>query len=351
MKLNILNLISGLGQGGAEQILFDFSTEFKKYEFIKSSIVSFSDETILLPKFENDDIDIEVLYKEKTFLDLLKIIAAISEHIKKQEIEIVHAHMSHAMIVAAILKIRFPRLKIVFTPHSIHFGNRLREILIFLLKPFRDVDIIFSQDMKQWFNKDRYVVIPNGIRVDDFDINIDKYKKFTFIAVGNIKEAKNYPFLINCANELKNKFDFQLFIVGEGKDRERLQKQVQDLGLEDIVYLKGSQSDISGLLNSSHCLVMPSLWEGMPLAILEAGASKLPVISTPVGAIPSIIDEDNGYMTELDGFCAMMEYVYEHYDEATQKAKKLQTKIIEEYSIESVAKKHEKLYEQLAQGI
>jgi hypothetical protein len=56
-------------------------------------------------------------------------------------------------------------------------------------------------------------------------------------------------------------------------------------------------------------------------------------------------------MTELDGFCAMMEYVYEYYDEATQKAKKLQTKIIEEYSIESVAKKHEKLYEQLAQGI
>jgi glycosyltransferase involved in cell wall biosynthesis len=205
--------------------------------------------------------------------------------------------------------------------------------------------------MKQWFNKDRYVVIPNGIRVDDFDINIDKYKKFTFIAVGNIKEAKNYPFLINCANELKNKFDFQLFIVGEGRDRERLQKQVQDLGLEDIVYLKGSQSDISGLLNSFHCLVIPSLWEGMPLAILEAGASKLPVISTPVGAIPSLIDEDNGYMIELDGFCAMMEYVYEHYDEATQKAKKLQTKIIEEYSIESVAKKHEKLYEQLAQGI
>jgi glycosyltransferase involved in cell wall biosynthesis len=165
--------------------------------------------------------------------------------------------------------------------------------------------------------------------------------------VGNIKQAKNYPFLITCATKLNKKIDFQLFIVGDGKDRERLEKQVQDLGLEEVVYIKGSQSNISELLNRSHCLVMPSLWEGMPLSILEAGASNLPVISTPVGAIPSIIDESNGYLTELDGFCDMMEYVYDHYDEAAEEAERLQKKVVEGYSIESVARKHEELYGEL----
>jgi glycosyltransferase involved in cell wall biosynthesis len=85
----------------------------------------------------------------------------------------------------------------------------------------------------------------------------------------------------------------------------------------------------------------------MPLSILEAGVSNLPVISTPVGAIPSIIDETNGYLAKEDSFCKMMKYVYSHYDEAKTKAEKLQKKVIENYSIEKIAMKHESMYMEL----
>ena len=61
---------------------------------------------------------------------------------------------------------------------------------------------------------------------------------------------------------------------------------IYDLGeqdLKDYIKLLGLRNDIPNLLNKSHCLLMPSLWEGLPIVILEAGASRLPVISTPVG--------------------------------------------------------------------
>ncbi len=78
------------------------------------------------------------------------------------------------------------------------------------IRKINDVDILFSDNMKQWFNKSRYKVIPNGIRVEDFARTVEKYEIFTFITIGNIKEAKNYPFLIKCAHKLREKMVFRL---------------------------------------------------------------------------------------------------------------------------------------------
>lgn len=255
-KIIILHLISGLGQGGAEQLLFDLSVEFKNSEEFESSIITFSNEVTLLSEFENNDIYVNVLYKRKTFINLFKIIFEIMLYIKKKKVDIIHVHMSHAMMVAAILKIRFPKLKIVFTSHNVNLGNRLREVIIFLLKPFRNVDILFSENMYKWFTKNNYKIIPNSIRVEDFEMEAEKFEKFTFIAIGNIKEAKNYPFLIDCTKDLSQNFDFQVLIVGSGEDKAELEEKVQKLQLEDYVQILGHQNNIAELLNKSHCLVI-----------------------------------------------------------------------------------------------
>lgn len=346
-RIKVLHLISGLGQGGAEKILLDLSIKFNKQQDIESSIISFSNEISLLPEFEKNFIDVTVLYKRKSFLDLLKIIFEIISYVKKRKIDIIHAQMSHAMIVAAILKIRFPKLKVVFTPHSVNLGSRLRESIIFLLKPFREIDILFSEIMHQWFNKHKYVVIPNGIRIEDFTVDVEKFDKFTFIAVGNIKEAKNYPFLIDCVDELRKNFDFQLFIAGDGRNRELLEKKIHSKNLEQHVFLMGHQHNIPELLNQSHCLVVASLWEGMPIAILEAGASSLPIISTPVGSIPSVLDDTCAYLSSLDDFQYNMANVIQNYAEAKARAERFNEKVKVNYTIEKMANSLEKLYKNL----
>ncbi len=346
MKLNVLHLISGLGQGGAEQVLLDISIKFKKNRYIKSSVISFSDEITLLPMFKKNDIDISVLYTKKSLLDFIKTIHKVSLYIQKNEINIIHAHMSHSIIIAAILKMRFPKIKVVFTSHSINLESKLREAIIFLLKPFRAIDILFSQNMYRWFNKYKYKTVPNGIIVENFEMETEKFEKFTFIAVGNIKEAKNYPFLIDCCKELSEKFDFQLLIVGAG-DQTRLQEQVQKLKLAKYVQILGYKNNIAQLLSQSHCLVMPSLWEGMPIVMLEAGVTKLPIISTKVGSIPDILDDTCAYLSDLDNFLKNMAYIMKNYEESKIKAEKFNKKVKEKYTIDKTVKALEDLYKNL----
>jgi len=92
---------------------------------------------------------------------------------------------------------------------------------------------------------------------------------------------------------------------------------------------------------------MPSLWEGFPISILEAGASALPVLSTPVGSIPSFLTEECGYLSEIEAFPEKMVEIMADYNKAKIKGEELRKKIQENFSIESVVLKHEKLYKSL----
>jgi len=215
---------------------------------------------------------------------------------------------------------------------------------VYLLKSFRDIDIVFSKDLLKYFYKRNYKIIPNGIKTEEFSLSLEKNSEFTFIAVGRLQSMKNHKLLIEIANKLNDKYDFVINIVGEGPLRSELESLIEKYKLEGKVNLLGLRNDIPQLLNKSHCLLMPSIWEGLPLVILEAGASSLPVISTPVGSIPSLLNEKNSYLSELDQFQKNMVAVMTNYDKVLKKGMILFKNISENYSINKVINEHELLY-------
>ena len=342
-KINILQLITGLGVGGAEKVVLEL-VKNSNNDMFNHHIIGLSKSAALNFKFKEAGIETIILNKEKSFAGFSDMVSYVNYFVKENKIDIIHAHMTHAMLVAVSVKLFNPHIKIIFTSHSINVGSKFREFMIFLLKPFRNTDIVFSNQQLDYKYKSNSFVIPNGIDTRSYKLKSDKFAKFTFLAIGSLRKPKNHIHLIKSAISLKNDFDFQILIAGDGPLRHELDKQIELYGLKNCVKLLGLRSDIPELLNKSHCFVMPSLWEGMPIAILEAGASGLPVISTSVGTISSILNNENSFLTDLDNFEIEMKNVLLNYDNALSKAKILEKTIMENYDIQTLSKRHEEIY-------
>lgn len=346
MKANILQLVTGLGVGGAERVVLDLSIGLDKLKY-NNYVLSLSKKNEMLDIFKENNINVTSLNKNNSLKDFISMIFETKNFVKTHNINLIHAHMTHAMILAVIMKIFFPKLKIVFTSHNTTFGSKIRNVLIYILKPFRNIDILFSEEQRTSIYKNQYKVIPNGINTKPYQIKLNKFEKFTFLSVGRLDEAKNHLHLIDCAKDLADKnLDFEVLIAGEGSFRNQIEKKISTYNLQDKIKLLGIRRDIKELMSQSHVFVMPSLWEGLPIVLLEAGASNLPCISTPVGTIPSLLNESNAYLTDNQNFSKTMEYVYNNYKEAIEKSKKLHEKVLSNYSIESIVINHELIYDE-----
>ena len=342
-KTNLLHLITGLGMGGAERVVLDLAKHSDKDAF-NTFVVSLSQRVEMLEEYQKNKINVTALQKDNSFKSLVQIIIFLNRYVKKNQIDVIHAHMTHSMIIASAVKLLNPHLKIVFTSHSINVESKLREIVLFFLKPFRKVDILFSEEQKSFFYTKTVKYIPNGIDISIYEVEEPKNDLFTFISVGRLGVEKNHTLLLDVAKEIPNKYEFQILLVGDGVLKEELHERCKKYKIEHRIKFLGLRRDIPMLLNKSHCFIMPSLWEGLPIALLEAGAAQLPVIAPPVGSIGSVLDGNNAYLVDHSQFKNTMIEVMENYDEAIIKGLKLKETIKKDFSIQSVVYQHEQIY-------
>ncbi len=348
-KINILQLSTGLGVGGAEQVILGLSKNLNKTIF-NNHVIGLSKSAALNFRFEEAGIQTIILNKDKSLSDFKDMVSYVNRFVKDNNIDVIHAHMPHALFIASTVKLMNPHVKICFTSHSTVMGGKLRDYIIFLLKPLREIDILFSKEQYDYKYKSNYAIIPNGINVDSYASNSEKFDKFTFLAIGRLYEEKNHTLLIQCAKSMKVNYKFQILIAGDGPLHNELQEEIESNNLEDYIKLLGMRSDIAELLNKVHCFVMPSLWEGLPISILEAGAAKVPVISTPVGSIPFLLNSENSYLTSQKHFSDTMIEVMDNYETAMKKAEKLKEKIIAGFTHESMVVQHENIYAELVEN-
>lgn len=342
-KINVLQLITGLGIGGAEKVVYDISINIDKDKF-NNYVVSLSKQNDMLKEFIDSGISVISLNKKKSLVDLFCMFIRLVKFVYEKDIDVIHAHMSHSIIVATLLKITKPKIKIITTSHSLKMESLCREIFLYIFKFLRFKDILFSKRMVRFFYIKDYEILPNGIDISRYSINKKKNNRFTFISIGRLEEVKNHKDIIRIAHEMKDRFDFELQIVGDGTLRCELQKLIDELGLNDNVKLLGFRKDIPLLLNQAHCFLLPSLWEGMPIVLLEAAASCLPIISTPVGGIKDFLDDTNATLSSIADFKQEMIKMINNYDAYLVKANKLYLKVKNEYSIKAIVERHERIY-------
>jgi glycosyltransferase involved in cell wall biosynthesis len=145
------------------------------------------------------------------------------------------------------------------------------------------VNVIFNGiELKTWcnekWNDENKFKMRIGLRKESFVLGL----------FGRLYDQKGHEFLFRSLGILK-KDNIELICVGDGPLKARLKKLSEQLGLDQNIHFLGFRNDIKRLLNITDIFVMPSLDEGLPMALLEAMAMGKAIIATPVGAIPNVI--------------------------------------------------------------
>ena len=350
--MTIVHLSSSLGIGGAAMMILEMSKLSMKKS--RTIVFSISENNSLEHRFKDENIEYYFLninsFRNKSLSNGLK---ALHQKLNDIDDEIIfHCHQFHGFVLGFLYNLIFKKHPIIFTLHSTDIKDMKRKLLLYVTKRFRKFDIIFSRNTKQWYLKNN-IVIPNGVDFGKLEgvakRSYTKSDKFSFLFLGRLSKEKNPLFMISAALQLKGKQvnNFIFDVVGDGNQMKELKESINKHNLSKHFNLYGFQRNIPEYLIKSHCLILPSLREGMPVVLIEAAATKLPVIATPVGSIPEILNTSNGYISKLGDFVENMISVMMNYNDALDKSEKLYLKTKKIFDIKAVYENHLSLYKSL----
>ena len=346
-NITVLQLITGLGVGGAERIVMELAGRLTDYRY-RSLVVALNGDSGLMTQYGDVDFQVISMGMRKNPWSFIRAATALIKMVRRERVSLIHAHMFHALCVAVICKIIVPGVKIVFTSHSTDGFSRLRRTLISATSALRDVDVLFMPEQHCEMNAARTTVIPNGVHVDSANTgNMNRIRlRRVFLFVGRLEPAKDPIALVRAFAAMRQK-NCELWVAGDGVLRREVEREIRTLGIDDRVHLLGIRHDVPQLLRQVDCFVMSSRWEGLPIAILEAGAAALPVVAPPVGAIPSLLDDDCGYLVQASELQRALDAVMDDYTDASRRGKRFHDKINNKFSLDQMSRAHADLYNSL----
>jgi len=243
--------------------------------------------------------------------NLTKAYRRINKHFAPQ---VIHAHVAFPAGWAAVLLGHFARVPVVITENSSTFEPWLKRTTwqVMARQAFRRADVIIavSEGLKQriihtFGRKRRVVVIPNIVDTRLFTATpfptTDSGYRLLFVGLMDTTQ-KGIHMLLEALAKVKQMTDVpvRVDLVGDGILRTGYEEQAGKLGLGEMVVFHGIQphESIAKMLSESHALVLPSLHEALPLAIIESFASGRPVISTRCGGPEFMVNSTNGLIVE-----------------------------------------------------
>lgn len=200
------------------------------------------------------------------------------------------------------------------------------------------------------------IVIPNGVDNSKFCPDISKRdirtKNFDIVSVGTLSPEKGFEYAIKSMKIITKKIpQAHLTIIGDGPLHSEHVKLIKESYLQDSVTLTGNRPhrEIAGFMQKSHVFLLSSVSEGMPIALLEAMACGLPIVSTPVSISPEIITRwKNGYIVpyrDPDGIAEAVIRIYANNEIDNLSERSLT--VSQSYTWKSVAKQYISEFEKI----
>ncbi|AOY79374.1 glycosyltransferase [Moorena producens JHB] len=311
-KLSIVLLSTGLGVGGAEQQVM----------YLAHALVAKGHQVRILSLIPIGQMGLEAqaqglsvhslnmkrgVPEPRALLELINLL-------RQWQPQIVHSHMFHANLMARIARMFTPIQVLVATAHNLKEGGRWREVAYRCTDPWCDLTTQVSQaSLERYIKvgvvpKQKTKFIPNVVDSEKFQHHPEVRSKirqelnlgdeFVWLAAGRNHEAKDYPNMLKAfakiAQRSKNAI---LLIAGDGLLGSKEETLAEKLGIQSQVRFLGVRRDIPALMSAADAYLMSSASEGMPVVLLEASASGLPMVATDVGGNREVVlDGKTGFI-------------------------------------------------------
>lgn len=291
----------------------------------------------------------------------LKAIKQLKKIISEEKFDIIHCHTPMGGVVTrlAARTARKNGTRVIYTAHGFHFykGAPLLNWLVYypiekFLSRYTDTLLTINQEdydiaKKKFHAKEIKLVHGVGVDKSRFDYTMAPEEKkayresvgvdendFVVIQVGELNENKNQLMSIEAVRKLVHeKPDTKLLLIGTGKLKDFYKRKIEEYSLNNNIFELGYRKDIPQLLKISNLCISTSKREGLPVNIIEAQMSGLPVVATDCRGNRDLVCKEN--LVGIDDVNALAEKIINHNSSACN---------VEEYELGKVKEEMEKIY-------
>jgi sugar transferase (PEP-CTERM/EpsH1 system associated) len=304
----VVHLVYALGVGGLETLLVDCINRMPAW---RHAVVCLTRYTDFAGRIQRPDVTLHALGKPPglglgTHLDFWRLMRKLRPTVLHTYNLAALEYAFTASMAGVPVRIHAEHGRDAGDPHGL---NPKHNFLRRRIAPFVDRFIPVSEDLNRWLDEvvripsAKTLFIKNGVDTDKYapggTAAADSPWQPGDIVIGTVarvQDVKNHRLLVEALARLHALHPalaprVKLSIVGDGPLLPAVRQQVQDLGLQDAVWLPGARADIKALLQTFTMFALPSLAEGTPVSMLEAMACGLPVVASRVGGIPEVVDD------------------------------------------------------------
>ncbi|MGK3992140.1 glycosyltransferase [Sorangium sp. So ce1024] len=369
-RLVIAHVLSSFQVGGAEQVVVDLAGLQREagHEVMVVGI-DMNPDGPRADQLRARGVAVHMVPKRPGFD--LRLPGKLAAFFAKHGVSIVHSHNQLPLIYATAAG-RLHRVPVCHTLHGAVFDQGRRAWLRHMAAKLADAHVAVSQSTADFMLKHNEVpvsklhVVLNGIDLSRFrpdaaarariraELGIPQ-DAWVAGAVGRLSQVKNHALLLRAAaaaGVLSGDSDnARLLLVGDGPEAAPLRALAEELGIGDRVVFAGERHDVPELLSSIDVFVLSSSSEGLPLSMVEAMATGLPVLSTAVGGIPALVsDGETGFLVpsgDVDALGAKLAVLKADPGQARAMGKQGRQLALARYSAERMMASYMDIYEAL----
>jgi glycosyltransferase involved in cell wall biosynthesis len=310
--MRIVQIADSISVGGAEKQLVVFAA-MARQRGIDVTTISLIYDTDL--SYESDLLELGsqvVHFRSRQLFDLRRL-ATLTRFLRDGRFDLAHTHLVYGNMVGACAA-RMAGLPVVSTLHSTGRAkttrDRFREALeTFSLRTFPQrviaVGYKVEEAQRDRLGAKKLTILQNAV-LPGAEISAEKRQTIRqelcgalagpiLITAGRFATPKALHHMVSAFSQIAEQFpQAVLVMIGDGPLFSEIKAQVDGLGLTDRIRLLGARSDVPELLAAADIYVSSSIWEGLPMAVLEAMMSGLPVVATAVGDIPHVLTDATG---------------------------------------------------------